>query len=242
MGLAAEIATALEAELEGVFVEDADLLRLAGLPFLKEFRLATRRESTVDPQRLQRELRATARWVRASLERSARQLGCAWSFRVWRGDLQAEILSAALDAEMFTLSPIGRFAPLYHRPSAQPQLGRDKEFVVSVLFDASEGAARALKAAAALGTRHEAVLSVLLQGSDPSAIGELREEAVGLLGRFRGQVRYLPLQEADLEALARAIQRTNGDLLVVDSTNDLLDRRTLWQSLTVLHCPVLIVR
>jgi hypothetical protein len=242
MGLAATIAAALEAELEGVFVEDAGLLRLAGLPFLREFRLATRRESTVDPERLQRELRATARWVRESLERSASQLGCAWSFRIWRGDLEAEILSAALDAEMFTLSTIGRFAPFYSRPSAQPRLGRDKGLVVSVLFDASDGGAHALSAAADLRGSHEAALCVILQGPDSQAIRRLREKAEALLGKHRGQVHYLPLQQVDAQSLARAVQRANGDLLVVHSTNDLLDRRTLWQCLGALECPVLIVR
>ena len=242
MGLAATIAAAMEAELEGVFVEDADLLRLAGLPFLREFRLATRRENTVDRERLQRELRATARWVRESLERSASQRGCAWSFRIWRGDLGAEILSAALDAEMFTLSPIGRFAPFYSRPSAQPQLGRDTEFVVSVLFNGNEGAARALAAAADLGARHKAALCVLLQAAGPSAMRKLRDRADALLGKARGRVRYLPLQQGDSEALARAVRAVKGDLLVVDSTNDLLGRQTLWQSLGALQCPLLIVR
>ena len=99
-----------------------------------------------------------------------------------------------------------------------------------------------LALAADLATRHEASIYVLLQGPEPSAIGRLREKADALLVKRRRQVRYLSLLQADAETLARAVARAKGDLLVVDASNDLLDRQTLWRSLGTLHCPVLIVR
>jgi len=242
LDLATGIAAALEAELEGVFVEDADLIRLAGLPFLREFRLSTLGEDSIDTERLQRELRATARRVKESLERSAGELGCAWSFRVWRGDLEAEILSAALDAEMFTLSPIGRFAPLAARPRERPRPSREATLVVSILFDGSGGSVRALAAAAELAARHRARLSVILQGQDDTAVEGLRKQAAELLGELQGQTGFVRLQTVDAENLARTVQRTGGDLLVLDASDALLDRGTLWQSLCTLRCPVLIVR
>jgi len=242
LDLATSIAAALEAELEGVFVEDTDLIRLAGLPFLREFRLSTLGEVSIDAERLQRELRATARRVRDSLERSAGQLGCAWSFRVWRGDLEAEILNAALDAEMFTLSPIGRFAPLAVRPKPQPRVPRGGSLVVSVLFDGSDGAARALAAAAELAACHKATLSVILQGTDEAAIEGLRKTAADSLGEAKAKTGFAPLPRANALTLAKTLQRTGSDLLLLDSANALLDRRTLWQSLEALDCPVLIVR
>jgi nucleotide-binding universal stress UspA family protein len=240
LDLASGIAAALEAELEGVFVEDADLIRLAGLPFLREFRLSTLGEDSIDAERLQREMRATARRVKETLERSAGRIGCAWSFRVWRGDVEAEILSAALDAEMFTLSPIGRFAPFNPRPRARPP--RQAGLVVSVLFDGSDGAARALAAAAELADRHRARLSVILQGADDPAIEGQRRKAADLLGDAVGKTGFVPLPGADARALAGTLQRTGSDLLLLDSANALLDRRTLWQSLGALDCPVLIIR
>ena len=242
LALATGIAAALEAELEGVFVEDADLIRLAGLPFLREIRLSTLGEDIIDAERLQRELRATARRVKDSLERSAVELGCAWSFRVWRGDLEAEILSAALDAEMFTLSPLGRFAPFAARPKVQPRPPLESRLVVSILFDGSEGSARALAAAAELAARHQAKLSVILQGADDDAMEQLREKAAHLLGEAKGKTGLMPLQGPDTQKLARTLQRTGSALLILDSANALLDRRTLWQSLAALDCPVLIVR
>ena len=66
--LALAVAAGLKAEVEGVFVEDADLLRLAGLPFVRDVRGATLNEEQVTEDRLQRELRGLARQARQSLE------------------------------------------------------------------------------------------------------------------------------------------------------------------------------
>jgi hypothetical protein len=242
LGLAAGIAAALEAELEGVFVEDADLLRLAGLPFMREFRLATLGEEAVDAERLQRELRATARRVRETLEDSARRLGVTCSFRVWRGDLQAEILSAALDAEMFTLSRIGRFAPLRRQagPSHPPRPAG--ELVVDVLFDGGDGATRALAAAAELAAGHKAGLSVILQASTDEEIEKLRGQAVAQLGAKGETTRFMTLPDSHAQALADAVAQTGGDVVVIDVGNSVLDQRNPWQSLGALDCPVIIIR
>jgi hypothetical protein len=243
MALAGGIAAALEAELEGVFVEDADLLRLAGLPFLREFRLTTRGEAAVDAERLQRELRATARRVRESVERSAQRLGCAWSFRVWRGDLEAEILSAALDAEMFTLAPLGRHAPLLARPSAAPRPRTEGALTVAVLFDGSAEAARALATGAELTTRRHAALAVILQAPDAAGIERLREQAKDLLGKEAGaRVQLVSFVAGTAKALAETALRLGSDLLLVHAANPLLAAGGLWRSLGALGCPVLLVR
>jgi hypothetical protein len=254
MGLAAVIAAALQAELEGVFIEDAGLLRAVGLPFTREFRLTTRVEAAVDVQQLERELRAAARYARSSLEQSARRLGCSWSFRVWRGDLEAEILSAAGNAEMFTLSLLGRFAPLRGRSfggasavataTGASDAGRatGEGLVISILFNHSAGAARALGAAGKLASGRPAKLYVILQGRDEADSEALRRAALEILGDAGADARFRSLGGSDARAIEEMVMQTGGDLFLVDSENRLLDRRTLWQSLKSVHCPVLIVR
>ena len=240
MAIAAGIAAALEAEVEGVFVEDSEVLRAAGLPFLREFRLSTRGESSMDAERLQRELRAVARRVRGLLEQSAQRLGCSWSFRVWRGDLEAEILSAASDAEMFALVPMGRFAPFRSRPTAMTAAGGG--LAVTLLFDGSAGALRVLAAAAELAGHSQGALDVILQGQDAVEIERLRALASEFLGKAADQTRFAPLVGREPSAFAEAVLGAGGDLFIIDAENRLLDRSTLWQSLAALRCPMLIVR
>jgi hypothetical protein len=238
IALAAGIAAALKAELEGVFIEDAWLLRAVGLPFQREFRLTTRGEEAIDAGRLERELRAAARRVQASLAQSAERLGCRWSFRVWRGDLEGEILSAASSAELFTLGPLGRFAPLVARTVAAAP---DRPLAVGVLCDGSAGSLRALAAARELAG-DEGGLRVFLQvrnGNDPTALRNGVREA---LGADAERARLLPLAGADPSGLVASVVASGGDLLMIDAGNPLLGRDTLWQSLAALHCPMLVVR
>jgi hypothetical protein len=239
IGLAAGIAALLKAELEGVFIEDAELLRAVGLPFQREFRLTTRAEEAVDAKRLERELRAASRRVQAILAQAAERLGCPWSFRIWRGDLEAEILSAASTAEMFTLAPLGRFAPLRMRPTPAPPAQRP--LVIGVLFDGSAGALRALTAARELAGQ-DGNLQVYLQlpgGADPEA---LREQARSALGGAAERARLLPLAGGDPPGIVATVVAGGGDLLMIDGGNPLTARETLWRSLAALRCPMLVVR
>lgn len=242
LALAAGIAAALNAELEGVFVEDTELLRLAGLPFMRELRVATLCESALDADRLQRELRAAARGVRERLERTAVELGLAWSFRVWRGDLEAEILGAALDAELFALGRIGRFAPLRRRPRPIVPKHRGGGLLVGVLYSGSEGATRALSIAVELGIRHAASLVVILQPATRADAATLRNRVLEQLGTLREQTRLVSLEGADAAGLAATGRNLGIDLLILDETNPILARASLWTSLETLGCPVAIGR
>ena len=88
-------AARMNIELTGLFVEDINLLHLAGMPFASEvcFPSATRREMNVT--RLENSLRALARDARLSLEAEAQRAALRASFRVARGTLLAELLAAA---------------------------------------------------------------------------------------------------------------------------------------------------
>jgi hypothetical protein len=242
MDLAAGIAALLKAELEGIFVEDTELIRLAGLPFLRELRLATLDESALDAERLQRELRATAKRVRESLEQSARASGVGCSFRVWRGDLGAEILAAAVDAELFALGRIGRFAPLRSRPKGvrAPRPAADR--TVGVLFDGSDASVRALTTAAELARNRRAALSVILEPRPGMDAKALWAQAAEVLLGIPTRAQLVESESDGTAALARTIVSAGIDLLVVDSENPMLAAPSLWECLEAIDCPILIHR
>lgn len=102
---AAALADRVGAELVGLFIEDADLLRFAALPFAREIGFASAQRRRMDVTALERSLRAHAaeaeRALASALERSAAR----WSFRVARGFAAAELLAAALGAAMEPASP-----------------------------------------------------------------------------------------------------------------------------------------
>src|SRR4051812_10134819 len=83
---AAELAQFLGLALHGVFLEEQALPELAGLPFIREFRLETGAWQRLDRARLADEQQAAASEARRLLDEAAGALGVAGLFDVVTGD------------------------------------------------------------------------------------------------------------------------------------------------------------
>ena len=85
---AIDLAQRLEAELVGLFVQDADLLRSSELPFVRQVRFSTATDEELDPARLRRELH--------TLALSARRFdSCLFQyFSAWLAMLKGDVLGA----------------------------------------------------------------------------------------------------------------------------------------------------
>lgn len=93
--LAAELARALSAQLEAVFLRDEGLLALAGLPLAREITTTTRRARPLDPGSLQQALEAAVsaaqrRLAHALGPQGAGQQGAAPAFRTVAGGTGAQ--------------------------------------------------------------------------------------------------------------------------------------------------------
>jgi len=103
----ASLAAALQAALEALYVEDENLLRLAALPAARELCVSSGRVEALDVARLQREMRALAREAEQNLVRTAARFSVTPHFRVVRGRVAQELLSAALQTDLVTLGRSG---------------------------------------------------------------------------------------------------------------------------------------
>jgi hypothetical protein len=100
---AAALARALGVELAGLFVEDANLVRLAGLPFARQIPVSGGPARPVEREALEAQLRALAAAARQDLARAASSVQVTWTFEVRRGALPAEVLAAAGEADLLLL-------------------------------------------------------------------------------------------------------------------------------------------
>lgn len=98
--LAVEMAVDLNMELHGQFVEDIDLLRLAGRPFSSEITLATACERVLDPDSMLRTFHAISREIRAHLEKTASIARVHWSFETIRGRRVETVLTRLPDTDL----------------------------------------------------------------------------------------------------------------------------------------------
>ena len=251
---AAELAASLEAELEGIFVEDANLLRLAGLSVAREVRYPFAAPARPDPARMERALRAQAAQARQALARASEQRHVDWSFRVVRGEVALEVLAAAMEADLLTLGKASR--PLTQRvrlgstaraaateaPCCVLVLQRDVGIKppVTVTYDGTSTAQKALAMAAHLAHQQGGGLTVLILADLADDAQRLQAEVADLLHRRRPAVRYRQLPDASEATLAHTVQTERSGVLVLSGT--VLTQEALQALLDEVDCPVLLVR
>ena len=105
---AAELAALMQAELQGMFVEDIYLIRLSGLPFTYEIGSYSATRRRLDSGAVERDFRLMAQQMRRAVAQTAVTARVTWSFHVTRGSVTNELLAAAEAAEILTLGRVGR--------------------------------------------------------------------------------------------------------------------------------------
>jgi len=156
LAAAAGFADRLEAEITGVFIEDIDLLNLAALPFSREIPALSMSGRVLDPDKVEHALLSTAAAARRALAAVAETHHLRWTFRVVRGHVETELLTASQDADLVAVGKGTR--PL----SGDARLGRAGRVV------ASQTARSVLFAATGQGSMH-APMAIIYDASSPSA-------------------------------------------------------------------------
>ena len=241
---AARLAAILGAELEGIFVEDINLIRLSGLPFLREVRPWSIANEQISSQRMQRELRTLARRAEQMLERVASETGVPWSFQVWQGRPEAASLLKAFGADILSLGRVSSRVSSRMFATARrfiPQ-SRKTDIAISVLFSGSEQAARAVATACSLARDMGARLTVMLPEIPGQAMPVLKEKALAILERHAQVARFVQLAGTDAQSLRLAADAAAMSILITEAEHPLMQQANLDQCLDALFCPVLLVR
>jgi nucleotide-binding universal stress UspA family protein len=241
---AVRLAAITGAELEGVFVEDINLMRLPGLPFLREVRPWSLSGEEISTQRMQRELRTLARRAEQMLERAARELGVSWSFQIWRGRAEAASLASAFGADILSLGRVSSLVSSRVFATSRPFISRSREMdtSISVLFSDSEQGVRAVETACSLASDMNAPLTVILPAVEAQELSGLRERAVAALKRHDQVARVVQITGSDAQSLVRAAGTAGMSILVTEADHPLLQQAGLDQCLKRFFCPVLLVR
>lgn len=241
---AARLAAITGAELEGVFVEDINLMRLSGLPFLREVRPWSLDGAQISTPRMQRELRTLARRAEQMLEQAARELGVPWSFQVWRGRAEAASLASAFSADILSLGRVSSLLTARVFAASRPvtRQPRKTDTSISVLFSDSAQGVRALETACSLARDMNARLTVMLPAVDPEGLPALRDKAMAILKRHDQVARLVQITGTDARSLVRAAGTSGVSILVTAAEHPLLQQAGLDQCLEALFSPVLLVR
>ena len=255
LSTAADLARQLDAELMGLFVEDIDLLNLAALPFSREIPVLSLSGRNLDLARTERELRAGAAAARRALAAMAERRHLQWSFRVVRGRVDTELLTASREADLITVDQRAR------QLSARAQLGSAGHTILtramrSVLIAAREtltdapvavvseasGISGAIALAARLAERNRRHLVIFLLGDSPSSFAQQEVSISSQLRLLGARAAIQPVRTSDPTSLWHALQATPISLLILDAVSRLLPEVTLDLLIEKSNCSLLLLR
>jgi hypothetical protein len=232
---AARLAGRMGAKLEGIFVEDIDLLNLAELPFLCEVRKSSRSVEAMNPVRMEQEFRVLARRAEHLLGIQAARHHVAWSFRIWRGSIDTDLLNAVVEVDVLALTRLGSVLTRGH-------ITRSGHNAIAVLYGDSQSGRRALETATTMAIEQQATLNILLPAAGETEPVTLQQEVLTRLGGQAGPVQFVALPDASLPAVVETLADTGSNALILQRDHELLHTPTLRQCLNSLNCPLLVVR
>ena len=239
--LGSRIASQLQAELEAVFVEDAALFRLTGLPFLRELKRDSITEERLDAQRLLKEWRAMAKLARQSLEDSARQAGVSWSFRVWRGEVDQELQQLSVESPMLLLGRLNTLTSSRHLPGYDVSSSRQRPLKLGVILDNAESSEHLLQAVGDMSLKPEIQLILFASPQDQWASGLNLGKRLDEIDPQHHNI-LVELTDDSPTTLSTSLKAAACDLLMVSEHSELLRGRNMLMKLRALPYPVVVVR
>ena len=191
-----DLAAAVGAALEGLFVESLDLVRVSALPDARETSALTGTRRPLGVGDVERAFRVEAARLERLLATRAARTRVTWSFSIARGELWA--MALARDAELIVLEARGT-------ATALPRTARARGPLVTV-FDTSSAAWRALAATARLARTTGSELVILVPAGNAESARSARKEAEEWLAASAvpGVASPIHLEHGSVVAAARA--------------------------------------
>ena len=256
LDMAVRLAADLEAELEGLFIKDENLLRVAQLPFAEEVRTHSVSPKRLTDRRVERQLRYQAERAEAALQKATERVDIRSNFRVVEGHVTRELLRAADDADLLAMGKTSTQSSRRRLGTTSEALLSDCSTPVLVLrrptrlrqpiltyYDGSDAAKAALRVAVRLATRGAPhPLKVFLPATDEEQTARLRNEVDEEYDNRGSHLQVRPLTRVERVRLATLARRDGTGLFVVPGGCSPLSDTPLQQFLYELDRPLLVVR
>jgi len=239
---AVRLAAALRAQLAGLFIEDVNLLRMAELPFSREFGLASGLARPIAATDVMRALKAAAAQARGAVAKAAQATGVQWTFEVVQGSGLAPLISAGRAVDWLVIQRKHVGAPYATRPRRMRRPAEESRVrrPVAVVFDGSFEAERAARAAHKLAHELSTSLVVLLVPRAGVSASMVRAAARHVVGENRSHPHYVPVHEAGIAGIAGAARRHHVAVLVWCNSAIRADSRGLAEVTGALNCPLVL--
>jgi hypothetical protein len=228
------------AEILGMFVEDIELLTLAELPIAREYCMLTHVERRLQTPDIERQFRIQARAAQQALTELAGRLGFPLSFRTVRGAITTLLRESLAETDLMLFGAVRGTLRL---SAGSTRAGSDhpsRRRPVSVVFDGSEAAQRALQVALQIAPDDSMPLTVILTADNPEHLSMLTDLALRLAGT-RSLHPVKMVNPCWRDVIEKAYTQHSA-ALVVAITAELLQEENLERLRNKLNCPVVLVK
>jgi len=251
---AASLAKSLEAELQGIFVEDIKWFNLGQISLSYEISDLTGTIKRLDDEEIERQVRAQSARLQKLMDTIGKRGNLKYTFRSVRGGVEKELLTATESADLITigrvgwshkkLSELGRTAKIIIEETDKPVLILQHGWHIGnttvVIYDGTESGERALIVAEQLAFKQNNKLMVILSTSKSEEEGKLKEAVYGILHKSAVQVQMQMMKADKITTLKRIVKNEKGGLLIVPKHHELFGEKNLEELLSRIPCPLLL--
>lgn len=252
---AIRLATRFRAELVGIYIEDTELMRLAGLPFAREIAHLSAVTRQLNPAGMARALRVRAEIVQSKLQQRAARAQVSWSFLVLQGDLLPEQLIVSPASDLLIIEAGSRYRRRMQGPGPSARrifmhasctvwLRRahaNSDTPVIALVDEPGMSERVLVVAGQFARRDGKHLIVMAPAADGTEYNRLANQSRDILGAEGVEADFQRLERDAPTEVIRAVRAAQGKLLVIARSSPLASGEPFQQLLDGLPCEVMLV-
>ncbi len=242
MEAAVKVAVALQADLQGLYVENDSLLRLAELPFVHEVTNGLATVRPIDARSMACAMRHRAELARRILENRAESARIRCSFSVTHGRAGRRSLLCTMRSS--SESDVIFFACRSHSPGVTPPLGLRARPVVRpllLLVDNSPRSARALAAATAVARTLKSPIVLLVLAHDHQTFQHVSSATSAVLSELELAHTLLPHPITTASALIQSTRDQRPNLLLLDRQSELISESTIESMVDQLDCSIVLV-
>lgn len=252
---ATTLAHRLDAELNTLFVEDINLLRLAELPVAREIVYGAASGRKLNVADMERSLTTQTARLRKLVETISQQNQIKIAFDVMRGDIAREVCSASENTDLLVVGKntqklrqslkIGKITKtILSSVSCNLLLlqhGATIERPVAVFFTGSEASHKALQLAIQLVQQDHKNLSVIYPVSTDEESKELTQQVNELTQPLGIEARHIQLKDNSATAMLETISMTGARVLLLDTSKPVFSSEQVQTLIEQTNTPVILI-
>jgi len=250
---AVAFAKTMEANLQGLFVQDEVWQKLSKLPSTSTINTLTGNVLPLESETLEDHINLLRNRLRRKMEFLSRRNKVTYSWSSMQGKVEDKILEASENADLITIGlkgksasrkRIGSSARTIIKKADKPVLilkeGLHLGTTLTVVYDASEESQKGIRLALKIAKKNNSSLKVLVVDNNPEVLDQRSKELESLLEGAQISVNVELMKNTDLGSFLNTINQQHSGLLIIPKNQPLLSK-SFETILLHINCPLLMV-